>query len=262
MESMATAIDAVEFEVVRRGYESVSVDDFLMSLRKRATTLEDQLRRGQVKVATLEKKIAGIQEREAATEAAYFAATEATQKLLEEAEAKAAEIIREATAGASAEDGDGEHIRRDAERILLQAKKQLKAVERERAAAESQTETLVREAQRRADDLVASVEAEAAERVAAATDEGRSIVTQARRVALETVAGSQRDAEELLSATRLEQNQIIEHLRALKAAVADMLETGAESSERIRVILSDATVATEAPAGAPVEATGGAVATA
>jgi len=262
MESMASAIDAVEFVVVRRGYESASVDNFLMSLRTHVTTLEDQLRRAQVKVASLEKKIAGIQEREAASEAAYFAATEAKQKLLKEAEAKAAEIIREATAGAQADDGGGEHIRRDAERILLQAKKQLKAVERERAAAESQTETIVREAQRRADDLVTSAEAEAAERVAAATDEGRGIVTEARRVALETVAGSQRDAEELLSATRLEQNQIIEHLRALKAAVADMLETGAESSERIRVILGDGAIAAETIAEGPVAATGGAAATA
>lgn len=251
MKSVATAIETVEFDVVRRGYETNKVDGFLKSIGRHVTALEDQLRQAQVKVASLEKTIAGIKEREEAAETAYFAAAEAKQNLLKEAEARAAEILREATAGMPADDEDAERMQREAEQILLQSKKQLKAVERERAAAESQTETIVRDAQRRADELVA-----------AATDEGRSIVTEARRVALETVSGSQRDAEELLAATRTEQDQIIEHIRALKEAVADMLESGAQSSERIRVILGDASVATEAVADASRDTGGGAAATA
>jgi DivIVA domain-containing protein len=242
MEWVTTAIDSKEFETVRRGYETAAVDAFLASLRTHATTLEDQLRLAHVKVASLEKKIAGVKEREAAAEAAYVAAAEAKQNLLNEAEARAAEIVRSAAAGVrgDGEDGeDGEGIRRDAERILLQAKKQLKAVERERAKAGSDSGTIVREAQRRAEELVAQAQAEAADRIAVATEEGRKIVTEARRVALATVAGSQSDAADLLTATRFEQNQIIEHLRALKEAVAEMLESGAKSSDRIRVILGD-----------------------
>ena len=247
MKSVATAIDAVEFESVRRGYEPGAVDGFLASLRTQVTTLEDELRGARVKVASLEKTIAGIAEREAAAESAYVAASDAKQKLLEEAEAKAAEIIRDAAA-TSGDDEAAEHLRREAEQILLQAKKQLKAAERERAAAESQSETIVREAEHRADELVA-----------AAKDEGRSIVTEARRVALETVAGSQRDAEDLLAATRSEQAQIVAHLQALKRAVADMLATGRESNEHIRVVLGDGAVVTEAESG---DAEAGAAATA
>jgi len=239
MEWVTTAIDSKEFETVRRGYETAAVDAFLASLRTHATTLEDQLRLAHVKVASLEKKIVGVKEREAAAEAAYVAAAEEKQKLLNEAEARAAEIVRSAAAGVRGDGEDGEGIRRDAERILLQAKKQLEAVERERATAGSDSGTIVREAQRRAEELVAQAQAEAADRIAVATEEGRKIVTEARRVALATVAGSQSDAADLLTATRFEQNQIIEHLRALKEAVAEMLESGAKSSDRIRVILGD-----------------------
>lgn len=241
MKSVATTVERVHFEVVRRGYETNSVDTFLTSLASGITSLEDQLRQAQGKLASLEKEITEVREREAAAQAAYVAAAEAKQKLLTEAEARAAKLVRDAEqqAEASRHPADAERIRRDAESILLRAKKQLKAAERERTAAVSEAETRALQGTDGADRLVADSEDRALAIVNSAKAEGRNIVTEARRIALETVAGSQRDAEDLIVATRLEQSGVVEHLRALKQAVADMLEHGAESSELIRVVLSD-----------------------
>lgn len=241
MKSVATTVETVQFEVVRRGYDTSSVDTFLTSLAAGITSLEDQLRQAQGKLASLEKEITEVREREADAQAAYVAAADAKQTLLEEAEARAAKLVRDAEQQAEAfsAPADAERIRRDAESILLRAKKQLKAAERERTAAVSEAETRALQASDGADQLVADAEDQALAIVNAAKAEGRSIVTEARRIALETVAGSQRDAEDLIAATRLEQSGVVEHLRALKQAVADMLGRGAESSELIRVVLSD-----------------------
>ena len=232
MDDLAQRIATKTFELSRRGYDTAEVDAFLAELDEAVAAMAESLRQERLHAADLQRRLAFHGEASDDVESAYLAAAEAKQKMLDEAEARAAELVRAAETEAerllAAPRRELERAREDAEKLLLEANARLEAATAEADAARSDAAEIRRAAETEKADIIAEAERDAA-----------AILDEARREALDVVNRSRADIDELLAAAKAEHDGLVAHLNALKAAVADMLLRGAASSEALRLVITD-----------------------
>jgi DivIVA domain-containing protein len=212
MEPLSAQVASHEFSTIKKGgYDPSEVDAFLTDVSRSIRKLEGEIAVSGTKIAGLEKRVKANKDADKVVQTAFLAAAEAKAKMLEEAERKAAAIVRDAearatAAGGGAPDAELESVRREAEQILLEAKRRL----------EQSTEE-------------ATARREAAEREAA------EIVAEARRRSVTTVGGE--STEEQAVAARAELERLVLMLRGLKRAIGEAFDHAAGSSPELEVIL-------------------------
>jgi DivIVA domain-containing protein len=154
MDPLSSKITMRAFTTVKRGYDPNEVDAYLRDVAARVASIEDELSRAHTKVVGLEKRVQGDRDADTVVQTAFLAAAEAKAKLLQEARARADEIIASAEARAGAEMGDpGATVtaaRAEAERMLAEAQRHVEALEadiaRRRQEAEAEIAAMVADA--------------------------------------------------------------------------------------------------------------------
>ncbi len=203
-------IERAQFSLAVRGYDRGEVDDFLDATVAAVRGLEDKSSALHGKVKTLESELAARRETSESIEHAFLEAVEKKQAMLADAERRANEILANAESHAANNDGaiEGEALREQAKLMLDQASTMLADAERESAMIRSK-------AAAEGERAVAVIKAEAERMLAAAEAEAAAIV-----------AGAEQQHERLAAALRL-----------LQESVSEMLATGAERHEIIKVVL-------------------------
>lgn len=234
MQTIAKRIRSKEFSKGRKGFDADEVTTFLESVADDVEELETELRRETVRANALERRVQSPQEAEGSLEAAFLAAAETKQKLLDEAQERAREIIigarEEADRLTEVPKTEARRVQEESSAILLQAKERLESAQREAAAIEE-----------RARAEATRLEADSAER-------GRHAVEEAERRAQETtdaarheaairIAAAQRESSDVRSELEAEHTELIERVRALQTAVLGMLEYGAARSPDLAAVL-------------------------
>jgi DivIVA domain-containing protein len=257
MDSLAESVAGRSFDQVRRGYNRAQVDAFVTELAASIAVLEENLRDTLIYNRELERRRVGNREAEDSVESAYVAAAEAKQKLLSEAEDRAALILRDAEIESarllSEPRSAAEQARKDAEGLLMQAQARLDAATEEAAGIRQEAETLRTEAaglgeielataRSEADRERAESRAEAERLVSAARSEAESILAEATRRASEEYETERRRAIERFAQSRDEYEDLARRLRALKEATGDMLTNALRDYEAIRVVLDESSV--------------------
>ncbi len=257
MDSLAESVERRSFDVGRRGYNRAQVDAFLAEMAASIAILEENLRDTLIYNREFERRRVGNREAEDSVETAYVAAAEAKQKLLSDAEERAALVLRDAeieSARLLAEPrAASEQARRDAEGLLLQAQARLDAANREAAAIIEEAEAARSEATRRGELDIASAgteaerlrteaQAESVRLVDAARSEADSVLAEATRRASEVYEAERRRAIERFAQSRDEYEDLARRLRALKEATGDMLTNALRDYEAIRVVLDESSV--------------------
>jgi cell division initiation protein len=207
-----TKLEGVEFTLAVRGYDRNQVDEFLDSAVIAVREVEDRDSALHAKVKALESELAARRQSSSSVEHAFLEAVEKKQLMLADAEKRANEILsgaasHAATAG-SAE--DVEALRHQARELLEQASTMLSDAQREAVMIRSK-------ASAEGEAAAASVRAEAGRMLAAAEAEAAGIV-----------AGAEQQHDRLAVALRL-----------LQDAVSEMLTTGAEQHDVIKVALGE-----------------------
>lgn len=214
MQPLSSAIEAREFETVRRGgYDADQVDEFMRHVTARALELEEQITAAHSKINALQRQIDGTKEAESAVGIAFLAAADAKHHLIEDAEKRATEII--------------DRARRESETI--------RAPDPEMLAMRSEAKKILEEAKRRYE----SADTEAEDLLRAARKQAERTVAEARRDAIAAIEESKRDAQEWLDEARNEHQRLSLMLRGLKSAVREMLEEAEDSRPPIRLVLED-----------------------
>lgn len=211
-----------DFEVVRRGYDPIAVSSFLTKLSEQARRLEAELANANARANALDRRLEERATNKQQVSAAFVAAADAKQALLEDAERQASRIIERAREQASRLSGpheDVEQSRLQVAEMMLQAKRRL-----------------------------SNAEAEAAEIVEAAKLQAENVTTRSRTAALAAIEGSKQEAEQLLADAENEYRRVSLMLRGLKSAVREMIDEGERSHEAIAVVLADTTAPTKDPA--------------
>lgn len=211
-----------DFEVVRRGYDPIAVSSFLTKLSEQARRLEAELANANARANALDRRLEERATNKQQVSAAFVAAADAKQALLEDAERQASRIIERAREQASRLSGpheDVEQSRLQVAEMMLQAKRRL-----------------------------SNAEAEAAEIVEAAKRQAENVTTRSRTEALAAIEGSKREAEQLLADAENEYRRVSLMLRGLRSAVREMIDEGERSHEAIAVVLADTTAPTKDPA--------------
>jgi DivIVA domain-containing protein len=257
MDSLAASVEGRSFELSRRGYDRNQVDRFLADVAASVATLEEDLRDTLIHNRELERRRVGNREAEDSVESAYVAAAEAKQKLLGDAEERAALILRDAEVEASRLLSEpraaADQARKDAEGLLLQAQARLDAAKSEAAELADGADAARTEATRLAEIEVATAtsdanraradaEAESERLVQAARGEADGIVAEATRRASEVYETERRSAIERFAQSRDEYEDLARRLRALKEATGDMLTNALRDYEAIRVVLDESSV--------------------
>jgi len=202
-----------DFEQVRRGYDPIAVSSFLTKLSQRARQLETELANGNARYNALERRLNDSENNKSQVSAAFVAAADAKQALLEDAERQAGKILERARSQADRLSGpheDVEQSRMEVADLMLQAKRRLNVAE-----------------------------AEASEIVAAARQQADEIIARTRNEALSAVTESKHEAERMLAEAENEYRRVSLMLRGLKSAVRDMIGEGEAQSEEIAVVLAD-----------------------
>ena len=214
METLSSAIETRVFDVVKRGgYDTGQVDRFLERAAAMALELEEQVTAAHAKVNGLERQIAGTKNAEHAVGVAYIAASEAKDRMIEDAEKRARTILQRAEAEAA---------------DLTTPRRELEAQRKE-----------VDELLQRAEYARTRADAEAEQLLAAARKQAERIVAEARRDALAAIEESKLEADDWVQQARAEHQRVALMLRGLKAAVRDMLDEAAERNEAIGVVLTE-----------------------
>ncbi len=243
MQPISSAVEAREFEMVRKGgYDPHEVDAFMERVVEAALEFEEQLTAAHSKIHALERQIEGTKDAEQAVGIAFLAAADAKHNLIEDAEKKAAEIIERARARA----GHLEGPRRELEEQRARLESLRADLVESRATAEAEADEVRSAARLEADRIREEAEAsrtatddEADRLLAAARRQAERIVTEARHDALAAIDESKREAEEWVQQARAEQQRVELMLRGLKAAVRDMLADATQRHEAIRVVLAE-----------------------
>ncbi len=220
-----TEIERAQFTLAVRGYDREEVDEFLDTTVAAVRDIEDKNSALHAKVKALESELANRRQSSSSVEHAFLEAVEKKQLMLADAERRANEILEraESAAGTSAAAEEVEALRAQAGLMLEQAKPMLSDAEREavmirsKAAAEGET-------------AVAAIKAEAQKMLTAAQAEAAAIV-----------AGAEQQHDRLAAALRL-----------LQDAVSEMLATGAERHDVIKVVLEDNPALAEDGQGAAI----------
>lgn len=216
-----TEIERAQFALAVRGYDRDEVDEFLDQTVAAVREIEDKNSALHAKVKVLESELTSRRQNSSSVEHAFLEAVEKKQVMLADAERRANEILERAerTAETSAAGAEVEAIRDQARLMLEQASTMLSDAEREAAMIRSK-------AVADGEGAVAAIKVEAQKMLAAAQSEAAAIV-----------AGAEQQHDRLAAALRL-----------LQDAVAEMLTTGAERHDVIKVVLEDqADLATEVP---------------
>lgn len=211
-----------DFEQVRRGYDPIAVNGFLTKLSEQARKLEAEVANVHARNNALERRLEENESNKSQVSAAFVAAADAKQALLEDAGRQAKRIVDKAKDHADQLGGphvDMEQSRREVADLLLQAQRKV-------SAAEEEASRIVQVAKTEADNLTA----------------------RTRTQALSAVTESKTEAEHLLAEAENEYRRVSLMLRGLKSAVRDMIGNGEADHEQIEVVLSD----TESVAGGTV----------
>ncbi len=203
-----------DFELVRRGYDPIAVTSFLNKLAEQARRLEAELANANARVNALDRRLEERASSKHEVSAAFVAAADAKQALLEDAERQANRIIeraRDQAARLSSPHEDVETSRLQVAELMLQAKRRL-----------------------------ASAETEADEIIAAAKRQAENVTTRSRSDALAAIEGSKQEAQQLLADAENEYRRVSLMLRGLKSAVREMIDAGEAAHEEIRVVVADA----------------------
>ncbi len=205
-----TELEGAEFALAVRGYDRDEVDDFIDAAVVAVREVEDRNSALHAKVKALESELSVRRQSSSSIEHAFLEAVEKKQAMLADAEKRANEILARAESHAanSAAAQDVEALREQARMMLEQASTMLEDAQREaamiRSNAAAEGETAVGQIKAEAERMLAAAEAEAAT----------------------IVAGAEQQHDRLAAALRL-----------LQDAVGEMLQTGAERHEAIRVVL-------------------------
>lgn len=212
MDSLASRVTGTEFPLVKKGYDPDAVDTFIESISKSVVALEEELSVAKAKAVKLEDRLRSTSDADTVVQTAFLAAAEAKAKLLQEAEARGAEIIAAAEAKAAeianeitTEDGSP-----DAARAIEHARTRAAEIEHQALA-------LLEEARTEAEGLVTD-----AQRVAAgmAVDEDDPIVTRT-------------------DAAREELHRIMWLLKTVKQAIHTGLVAAQEDAPELELVLND-----------------------
>lgn len=201
------------FEQVRRGYDPIAVTSFLNKLSEEARQLEAALANANARVNALDRRLEERASNKNQVSAAFVAAADAKQGLLEDAERQANRIIdkaRDQAARLSGPHEDVEQSRLQVAELMLQAKRRL-----------------------------AKAEADAAEIIDVAKHQAETVTTRSRTEALAAIEGSKKEAEQLLANAQNEYRRISLMLRGLKSAVRETIASGEATHDEIRVVLDE-----------------------
>lgn len=257
MDSLAESVEGRSFDVERRGYDRKQVDRFLTEIAASIASLEDNLRDALIQSRELERRRVGTREAEESVGSAYIAAAEAKQKLLSDADERAALVLRDAeieVAKLLAEpQATAEQARKDAEGLLLQAQARLDTANKEAETIGEETESIRADATKRADAEVSKAReeadqirgeaaGEAEEALKEAGTEAESILADATDRATEVYETERRRSIERLAKSRDEYEELARRLRALKEATGDMLTNALRDHEAIRVVLDESSI--------------------
>lgn len=208
MESLSSRVGAAEFPLVKRGYDPAAVDTFVTSVVKAAAALEEELAVAKAKASQLETKLRSKSDADTVVQTAFLAAAEAKSKLLQEAEARSAQIIAAAEA---------------------------RAAEIDATTAASGDGSAAMSAAR---EHAARIEAEATRLLQEAQHEAESILTTARSGARSDGAANGEIAERIDEA-REELHRIMWLLRTVKQAVHTGLEAAQAAAPEVRLVIED-----------------------
>lgn len=257
MDSLAESIDRRSFDVGRRGYNRAQVDGFLAEMAASIAILEENLRDTLIHNRELERRRVGNREAEDSVETAYVAAAEAKQKLLSDAEERAALVLRDAeieSARLLAEPrAAAEQARLDAEGLLLQAQARLDAASSEAASIAAEADMVRAEASRLGEiDIATAAEeserlraealAESTRLIDSAHEEADAVLAEATARASEVYEAERRRAIERFAQSRDEYEELARRLRSLKEATGDMLTNALRDHEAIRVVFDESSV--------------------
>ena len=234
MQSLTDQIRGREFARARRGFDEDEVADFLAKLADEVFELEADLRKEGVRANALERKIQAPLKAEVNVEAAFLAAAESKQQLLDEAQDRAEEMISNARGEVArlVEVPKMEALRAQEEStaVLLQAKERLESASREAASIEE-----------RARSESTQLEAESAERgrrtVEEADRRAQETIDAARHEAAIRIAAAQRESSDIRATLEAEHTELVEKVRSLQVAVVGMIEYGAARSPALTAVL-------------------------
>jgi len=207
-----TEIERAQFTLAVRGYDREEVDNFLDQTVAAVREIEDRNSALHAKVKALESELVSRRQSSSSVEHAFLEAVEKKQLMLADAERRANEILENAerSAGTEVAAEEVEAVRAQARLLLEQASTMLSDAEREAAMIRSK-------AAADGEDAVAAIKAEAQKMLTAAQSEAAAII-----------AGAEQQHDRLAAALRL-----------LQDAVAEMLTTGAERHDVIKVVLGE-----------------------
>lgn len=234
MQSLTNQIRGREFTRARKGFDTDEVAVFLEKLADEVSELEADLRREGVRANALERKIQAPLKAEDNVEAAFLAAAESKQHLLDEAQDRAEEMISDARSEVArlVEVPKMEAVRAQEETtaVLLQAKERLESATREAGSIEE-----------RARSESTQLEAESAERgrrtVEEADRRAQETIDAARHEAAIRIAAAQRESSDIRATLEAEHTELVEKVRSLQAAVMGMIEHGAARSPALAAVL-------------------------
>jgi len=234
MQSLTDQIRGRDFTRSRKGFDADEVTTFLDTLAEQVSELEADLRKEGVRANALERKIQAPLKAEDNVEAAFLAAAESKQHLLDEAQDRAEEMISNARSEAArlVEVPKMESVRAQEETtaILRQAKERLESATREAASIEE-----------RAHSESTQLEAESAERGRRAVEEAdrraQETIDAARHEAAIRIAAAQRESSDIRATLGAEHTELVEKVRSLQAAVVGMIEYGAARSPALAAVL-------------------------
>jgi DivIVA domain-containing protein len=207
-----TEFEGVQFTLAVRGYDRDEVDGFLDTAVVAIRDIEDRNSALHAKVKVLESELANSKKTSSSVEHAFLDAVEKKQLMLADAEKRATAILAKAESDAASNVAgkEAEELRAQATLMLDEASQMLAEAERESVMVKSR-------AAADGEDAVASIRAEAERMLAAAEVEAAGIVAAAEQ----------------------QHDRLAAALRLLQDSVAEMLTTGADRHDAIKVVLDN-----------------------
>ena len=207
-----TELEGAEFTLSVRGYDRTEVDDFIDAAVIAVREIEDRNSALHAKVKALESELAVRRQTSSRVEHAFLEAVEKKQAMLADAERRADEILSRAESRSSESivPEDVEAVREQARAMLEQASTMLQEAEREAAMIRSK-----------------------------AADDGDTAATAGRAEAERILAAAEAEAAAIVAGAEQQHDRLAAALRLLQDAVGEMLTTGAERHEIIKVVLGE-----------------------
>jgi DivIVA domain-containing protein len=209
MDALSTQIASRSFDTVKRGYDTAAVDSYLAKLGDQVGKLEDEVRVARKHIQQLEHRAKDASAADTVVRTAFLAAAESKAKLIEEAEAKARQIIAAAEAQAA----------------------QVVQAQAGAAGGSAEVESLLNEARRKLDE---SERAAAARREQAEREAAEIIAVAEARVARSTATG-----DEGASGAADELSRLVATLGSLKEAARQGLEQAATLEADIESVIAE-----------------------